>query len=286
MRKNIKNALIFLAYSNIIISLGSVGIAYLTTSLLSLSSHISMYLVCFLVTYFVYSINRLTDIKEDMISHHSRVEFVKKRSVFFFVGGMFALVVALVLSYLNSLLTLLVVSIPVILVISYSIGILPTSIFSKKRLKEYFLIKNIVVSTGWAMIPLYVSTYTGTFNLGFIFLSIFVFLRIFIGVIMFDIRDIIGDRVYKIQTIPVVYGVKKSKEIILILNIISFFILLIPALLNLLSFYPTLFVGLFAFVMGFLYIKSKADIKFLCDVVVDGEYVLLGIISFLATLVM
>jgi len=147
--------------------------------------------------------------------------------------------------------------------------------------------KNIIVSLGWAIIPFYVAIYLGTFLLGTLFISFFIFLRIFIGVIMFDIRDNKGDKIHRIETIPIHCGIKQSKNIILFLNFLSFVVLIIGCLLGLLSIILSLITAVFGFIMGisYIYFINKIDIKFLCDVVVDSEYFLFGVVSFIITVV-
>ena len=286
--ERIKNFFLFLAHINLIISLGTIGFAYLTASLLSLPPDFIFYFICFLVASFVYSINRLTDIREDVINNPRRTEFVEKQSNLFFVYSLLSLIIALILSYLHSFLTFLIILLPIIFVIVYSIKWIPKSIsLHKRRLKEIFLMKSIIVSLGWALIPFYVIIYLNTFLFGIFFISFFIFLRIFIGTIMFDIRDVKGDKINGIQTIPVCCGIKESKNIILFLNFLSFIILFVGCLLGLLPMGLGLIIAAFGFVMGVLYIHlmNKINIRFLCDVIVDSEYFLFGVISFIIALI-
>ena len=47
-------------------------------------------------------------------------------------------------------------------------------------------------------------------------------------------------------------------------------------------------VGAFALMMGFIYVRllgRGSDLKFLCNVIVDGEYVLLGVVALLVSTV-
>lgn len=270
----------YLAYINVIISLGAMSLTYMTASLFSIHSDLFMYVISGLITFFVYSFNRFTDIKEDIINNPKRTYIIKKHGYLFLFGALVSITLAIIFSYLHSFLTLILVSLPALFVLIYSVKWLPKFI-SYKRLKEIPIIKNILVSLGWSIIPFYVSIYSNTFHLGMFYISIFIFLRIFIGVIMFDIRDIKGDKIYNIQTIPVRYGIEKSKYIILMLNILTLLIFVFGIFMKMLPFY-VFFIGLFAFFMGILYIYliDRYDINFLCNVIVDGEYVLLGLITF------
>lgn len=278
----LKKILNYLAYTNIIISLGPISLVYLTVSLLELPSNPIMYFICILVAFFVYSINRFTDIKEDVINNSERTEVVRRGYYLFLFCSAVSLIFALFLSFFHSFSTFLIIILPILFVFLYSVKWLPKKGFAKKRLKEFFLVKNIIVSIGWAIIPLYVSVYTNIFLSGMIFISIFIFLRIFIGVIMFDIRDVVGDGLHNIQTIPSKISVGGSKKIILVLNFLSVFILFAGIIFNLLPIYAAP-VGLFVLLMGFFYLylfNRGFDIKFICNVIVDGEYILIGVLCF------
>ena len=277
----LKKVLNHMAYANVIISLGSVGVLLLTTSLLSLAADFVMYFIMFAVTFFVYSVNRFTDMKEDSINNPERTEIVMRRAWLFLSVSAALLAVGLTLAFLRSVLTLLVALLPVLFVLVYSLRWLPRSLSTHGRLKEVFLIKNIVVSVGWAVLPLYVAAYTGVFLPGMLFLSAFVFVRIFIGVTVFDIRDARGDCVHNIETLPVKAGIARSKSAIRFLNPLSVVIVLLAILSGALPFHA-IAPGMLAFTMGILYVRlldRGFDVKFLCNVIVDGEYVLIGLVS-------
>jgi len=268
-----------LAYCNIIISLGPAALTILTILVLKLPFNFLAPLLAFLISFFVYSFNRLTDIREDIINNPDRTLFFKKKMYIFVIAAFISLFLCLALALLHSLLTFIILLLPAILVILYSFEWMRFA--SKKRLKELLLIKNITVSLGWSLIPFFVMAFYNYFHWGIIFLSCFIFLRIFIGVLMFDIRDIEGDKKHNITTIPIKYGLKFSKRIIEFLNIISFLILLIGCIY--LFWAPLIisaFVGLF---FGFIYQHyiQKIDMRFLCNVIVDSEYIFLGLIPLL-----
>jgi len=281
----LKETLNHMAYANIIISLGSVGTMLLTTSLLSLAAGPAMYFIMFAVTFFVYSANRLTDMKEDAINNPERTAIVRRRARLFLAMSLVLLALGLGLALRHSVATLLAALLPVVFVLVYSMRWLPQSLSSHGRLKEVFLVKNVVVSAGWAVLPFYVGIYTGSLAPAIVFLSAFVFLRIFIGVTVFDIRDIHGDSIHNIETLPVRAGIGRSKRVITGLNVLSLLILFTGVLLDSVPPRATV-VGAFALMMGILYVRllsSGCDLKFLCNVIVDGEYVLLGVVALLVS---
>jgi 4-hydroxybenzoate polyprenyltransferase len=281
-----KNILTNLAHMNIIISLGPLSFAIMTIMLFSLEFDYIAVLIPFFITFFIYSINRFTDLNEDKVNNPERTEFVKKQINFFLFGSLLSFAMALILSFIHSFFTLIIILAPTLLVLAYSMKWIPEKLSNEKRLKEIFLVKNMIVSLGWSIIPLYISVYFGVFPAGIFFVSIFIFLRIFMGVMIFDMRDTTGDKFHKINTLAIVYGEKVNKKILQIINIISFLVILSAIILKLLPF-NAIFVGIFAMLMGFLYIhllNRKYNLNFMCDIVVDGEYALIGLVYFIVTI--
>lgn len=275
-----------LAYGNVIISLGSLSLAFMTAFILKLDySILNAFLPWFFITFFVYSMNRFTDIEEDIINNPDRTNFFKLKSKFFLVSGIFSFIVASFISIINSITSFLLIMIPVILVVLYSIPLIPSR-KGMTRLKNIFMMKNFVVALGWAVIPIYVANYMNYFSNVLLLISLFIFIRIFIGVTMFDIRDVSGDRAHGINTIPVKLGVQKSYQIINLLNVASLLtgisIIIMGGL-----FLQTLIVTVFTFLMGILYTWKtyNRDMIFFCNVIVDGEYVITGLLAGIITFI-
>lgn len=227
-----------------------------------------------LITYSVYSLNRLTDIEEDASNLPDRVNFVqsKKNIILFF--SIFSYILAIFLGGLRNKYTIPIFLIPFIMGLIYSIKI------SSFRLKDLFLAKNLTVSLSWALssslLP-YVFERNAVFTL---MLFIFLFIKCFVNTVIFDVRDVEGDRKVRANTIPVVLGIEKTMKALLFINSLlliwfficiwnNFFIKYIPAIL-------------FSIIYGYLYIflvckKTSKKINF--DYMIDGEFILLFLLS-------
>jgi len=103
----------------------------------------------------------------------------------------------------------------------------------------------------------------------------FFFIRVFIGSIAFDIRDIEGDRESGVRTIPVVFGRERTKNLLLVLNSTLIPWLLISYLSG--FFHRYLFVFIFSILYGYCYIqhfcKEGLKIGRSLDLLVDGEWI-------------
>lgn len=113
----------------------------------------------------------------------------------------------------------MVLAIIAIITILYSFPFLPFK--HKKRLKDFGLIKIIVLAYIWTLITVWFPTVTlMEITKGFevVFLQRFVF--IFILCMAFDIRDIKSDSGENIHTVPVFLGEKRSYVLVNILLLI------------------------------------------------------------------
>ncbi len=226
----------------------------------------------FFIVFSVYGINKLTDIKEDEINNPERVSYVKRFEKALKYAVIVSLFLAVLLSAMTSPFAVLVILFPIVAGALYSIRLLP----GYPRLKDITGVKNLIIAATWAngtaFLP-YLIANGISFQKVFL-VYYFFFMKSMINTILFDVRDIEGDSVNGIQTIPVRLGLKKSRAMLLVLN--STFI---PWLLAAYSFgyfdryFPVL---VFAILNGYAYILyfSHRDYKpgKLLDIWVDGEW--------------
>lgn len=120
----------------------------------------------------------------------------------------------------------MVLAIIAVITILYSFPFLPFKY--KKRLKDFGLLKILVLAYVWTLITVWFPTVTLTeITKGFqvVFIQRFVF--IFILCLAFDIRDMNSDTRENIHTVPIAIGRKRSYQLVILLLIlflvISFF---------------------------------------------------------------
>jgi 4-hydroxybenzoate polyprenyltransferase len=267
---------------------GFVGIAMVFTTSLLLNLPISPYLllILFLISFSVYNINRKTDIKEDKISHPLRAMFIEAYYNHIKIIAVLCYATALLLGFLRSFLVGMFILVPLLFVGLYSLRWIPKS--SASRLKEIFIVKNFTVAFAWALavtsLPLVY--FESGISIAVVFIFLFIFLKVFGNTVTFDVRDIKGDVVHKIRTVPIKLGIEKTKRLLIAINLASFFVLLIPALLDLL---PSIayFVSLVTvYTHIYIHLIGKVDIKFLTDVLADGEYLVMAVLAFIGSLLL
>ena len=288
-RNLLKRLLYFIVNSQIYIAVGSISIIYASTVLLSTPFSLELGFIAFASSFAIYNINRRTDMEEDKINTPHRLDFIRQYDMVLYVSIIFY-IVALLLSFFIDYRIFLLLLAPILIGVTYSYGGIPKPIqeaIGYRRLKEIPLIKNFVVSIVWALPPLIVAFYYALEPDALVLsVMIYVFLRIFMGCVAFDIRDVRGDDANNIKTIPVLFGVRASQILLYTLNTLSALFLFF--VLTYFNFPPQAHVINLATIYAYYYIyrlgKDGRSLLPLCDFVVDGEYLLIGVLAWLSTL--
>lgn len=275
----------FFVHTQLLIAAGSLGVMLASSKLLNVPFSAEMAFMVFSSCFAIYNINRRTDAEEDKLNTPYRAEYIKKYELVLYISVVMYLA-AITLSVFVNLDITAVLLFNIIIGIVYSYGVLPN--FVKKatgyeRLKQVPLVKNFVVSLVWAFIPLMVSLNARIeLNITVFFVLSYVFLRLFIGCVAFDVRDIYGDKVSGIDTLPSIIGIKRTINMLHVLNTISGIALFLLVYYNHLP--PVGHIINLITLYGYYYIHklggSRKSLINLCDRVIDAEYIAIGVLAF------
>ncbi len=275
----------FLVHTQLLIATGSLGIMLASSKLLNVPFSAELAFMVFSSCFAIYNINRRTDAEEDKLNTPHRAEYIKKYELALYISVVMYLAAIALSVFVNVYITA-VLLFNIIIGIVYSYGVLPS--FVKKatgyeRLKQVPLVKNFVVSLVWAFIPLMVSLNAKIeLNITVFFVLSYVFLRLFIGCIAFDVRDVYGDKVSGIRTLPSIISVKKTIGLLYVLNTISGITLFLLVYYNHLP--PVGHMINLITIYGYYYIHKlggpRKSLINLCDRVIDAEYVVIGVLAF------
>ncbi len=265
----------FLVSNSLFIALVCVFLTYTTFEFLNVQPNILLLLAVFLSTFSIYSLNRLTDLEEDLINAPEREAYVKGKEKTLLALCILSYGVALLLGFLVSPVSILVLLFPLF------IGILYSMEFSRNipRLKNISGMKNISVSLSWTVgavfLPL-IFKYPGFLVVSLLFY--FVFVKCLVDTISFDIRDVEGDRKSGVKTIPVLLG--RSNTRLLLLGIQSTLLIWLFVVILEGVFVQYWLVFAFSIIYGYWLIKYfSKDRKFKVfsrDLFVDGEWMILA----------
>ena len=90
-----------------------------------------------------------------------------------------------------------------------------------RRFKNLFLVKNLVSSLGWAVLTvIYPVAHAGVpFTAEHLLVFVAMFVAVWTVEIFWDIRDVVGDRVATVNTIPALFGVEAARVWIVAINL-------------------------------------------------------------------
>lgn len=269
----------YLVYSSVYLSLAAAGMAYLSSVLHDVPCNPVVLILGMLTTYSVYNLNRKTDENEDVINHSERYAFTKRYEKTLLATAIGAYILALVLSGFYGMAVIIVSALPLLSGLVYSTPLFPRG-FRYRRLKEIPVAKSLLVAFAWALPPALLPVYVAGVIPGFITLGVvlFFFSLVFINTVLFDIRDVVGDRATGVRTIPVCIGIPGTKILLTVVNIsLGFLILGLLAGRIPLTFLALILAGMI-YAQGYilLYHRMKAG-NLVCDLIADGQFILLGL---------
>jgi 4-hydroxybenzoate polyprenyltransferase len=240
------------------LAFSALGICLATLILLGWEISFALLFVVFSVELITYHINHKAELKNDYLTNPERVENLKKTKFFdYLITTLFILAIILTVIESNTL-SLIIILLPVFTMAFYTFNLIP-EIISKEigflRLKQVILLKNIVVSLCWALIPVLTAVFLeNPVDEKIIIIAGLVFIRLMVNTIAFDVKDIISDRKNNVQTIPLKLGIKKTQKLLHIINTLTIFYIAFFIIINKLP--PAFLLLTFVFFYGFYYINQ------------------------------
>lgn len=229
-------------------------------------------LCSFLVTFSAYNVNKITDSTEDHANNPKRQKLVKKSGKTLIFVSAAAVTVSILIGAAKNVFTALVLISPFIVALFYSLKISP----STPRLKEVPGVKSLSVALSWALTgSLLPATLENVSKTEVILTFTFIFVTLLVNTVLFDVRDIRGDYLANVKTIPIILGLKGTEKFLLTFNS-----LLIPLLIfsfttgQLLKFLPALTFGMaYNFLLIKIFCREINSKSLLVDLIVDGEWI-------------
>jgi 4-hydroxybenzoate polyprenyltransferase len=279
----VRASLVLLARGNLLLAFSVAASVWLVQVMARLPVEPITPLIAFLVIYAIYSLDRAAEADTaDRLTHPERARFCRRNARLMQGSALVAYGVALVLAARLGHGCFAVALLPLAAVLLYSFPFLPAPIARRvgfSRLKEVLVLKNVVVAATLTALPtlLPVVAAGGVVDVAPVWtVGLFLFARWWANTVLFDVRDEAGDRANGIRTVPVVLGGARTLGVLHSVNTVLALVALAAPLFALVP------VG-FAFLgVSSLYawsylrrIASGGDMHFLCDVVCDGELLVL-----------
>jgi len=228
-------------------------------------------LICIATILTVYFANESTDTVEDLINKKTSPNSKKKYLII-------SIIMCIVCSLYSFFKQINIMYLSILLIgFFYSFKLIP---FKSKyiRLKDIPVIKNLIVSFYWSiptvMIPLWVAKTEVNISSDTIIITIILGLSTFISTIISDAIDETGDRLANVKTLPVLFGVKNTLNILTII----LFVIGITAFITFYLKHNLIFMGLIFVLWNFLNLNmfiAKSNFKFK-NVLVDLDLLIIG----------
>lgn len=255
-----------LVHSNLLVAMAATGVAVTTLGVLSLPVDPIPLAFVFVATLFGYTVNRFTDRAADAQNVPDRAAFVEAYGEpllgiagLGYLGG-----IAVTAAWWPSIL-------PVALVPGIATALYATDA------KRVFLVKNGLVGLTWACIPLGLGLYYGRpADPGILSMAAVIGALIGIAAVVFDIKDIAGDRAVGTRTLPVVVGPRSTRRLAAAATVCVIPLILIPAAIVSWRFLALLAYP--AYLLAYLPFASTGRGALFYGLVVDGEHVAVGVL--------
>lgn len=254
-------------HSNLYVSLATTAIAYVTMVLVRVDPQILPLAIVFVVSMFVYSFNRITDLEEDSANVPNRAAFTRRFGWPVLAVATLAYLGIVALAISRGLPMAEFTLLPLVVAVGYSL----------LGIKRLFLIKNLVVGGAWAAIPLGVGVYYGIVtSIDVIAIAAFVGVMITVAAALFDIKDIEGDQAAGIRTLPVVYGPAKTRQVAYAVTAGMTVVLLALVIAGVLPDRFLVFLAYLAYVFGYIPLATPDRGPLIYGGIIDGEHLFMA----------
>jgi len=282
--RHFKRFLDVLVYSSVYLAFGGACLIYASCLLLGVEPRIDLMFIAFLTIYSIYNLDKIAGKREDEINVPDRFTMFTKYETYLNISALLAFLTAILLSYMSSGIEMVgVVVFFLIIFILYGVRWIPKSISKYSRLKEIPVVKNIVTSFAWAWIATFIPVvfYITVNGSGILIVFTLIFFLTFMNALFFDIRDIEGDKISGILTIPVFFGFHKTRTFLLVLNTFMCAFIFIFTFNGLIPVLTYMLIGIVGYYYAIIYLMDKLNNRaFICDVLVDGDIIIVGVLVF------
>ncbi len=291
----------FLVITNLFTSFAAGCLCYLGSVLLDVKFTWYHFSLVFSYVLAMHVLNRFTEKGVDKFRDDPlRQRFYKENSRAMLVMGFLSMALAIALSIeMGAIIFILVLAASIIGVL-YSVKVVPKRMFNLvgfRRLKDIAASKNFFVASAWAIVsvfPLIVlesnqiekTTIESNYFIYTRYLSAFVFLFFITGIrsIYMDLSDIASDRLVGRDSVPIVFGEKRTRRFIKMLLVAIFlflyvltYIKVLPSIGYIIGFW---ILAEFLIMEYFVGNKMRQPSVIRRDLAVDGHFIVAGIVAF------
>jgi len=275
------------AISYLLLAFGAGCLTYASVLIQGLQPKLSWAMIASLYVFSMHVLNRLTDKASERYNQPGRMEFYERWGSWMIATGLSSAVLALTLAWFQGTLPFFLLLAISGLGLIYNIRIFPHGLIGgarHQRLRDIPGSKTLFVALAWgivtSLLPALSSGKEVLPGMGVAFL--FSVTLVFVRSTLYDFKDIQGDLMVSKETIPIVLGRRKAKILVVGLLIFLGGLLIMAGPLKWAGpFTPWLLFSLvYVVIYYWLYRQQVVGRGFLIEGVVDGSFILAGILAF------
>ncbi|MHB9288169.1 UbiA family prenyltransferase [Halobacteriales archaeon Cl-PHB] len=263
-----------LVHSALLVSVAAASVAVTTMALAGFAVRPEPPFLVFGATLLVYSLDRVADVDADARTVPSRVAFVRRYGQHCLLAGglLYAAGGAIVLVQRPALAPLLLL--PLVAIGLYAVA----------GLKRRLLVKNAVVGASWGLVPLGVGRYLGdAWRVEVLVLAGWVTWHITVAAMVFDLKDVAGDRAEGVRTVPTVSGPATTRRVAQVANAALATLVVATVTTGLVPHTFLVLLVVHGYVAAYVAAASIDRGPLFYGLVVDGEHALLAALALAVT---
>jgi len=280
-------ALRFLLKSNIYLAFGAACMSYVACRLQGITPKIEFEFITGFYIFAVHLLNQFTEETAIAYSEPLRIQFYNRYKKLLVTLGILSALGALALSLKLGVVPFAFILGMSVLGIFYRVRLIPERFFPRvryRRLMDIPASKDIFLALAWAVVLVWLHLFTvkGNFTTATLTALLFTFILAFIRSIVISTRDIQGDMIVGRETIPILFGMKKTKILLFSLTGLLAILLFVAALLGWTSPLGYFLLVPVGYVFGYLFLYRQETIVpgLWVEAVVDSSFVLAGAIAY------
>lgn len=268
-----------LVYSSAYLAFIAMAQVAIVMVLLSLPPNLAPVVVG-LVTFSVYANDRLEDVDTDAKTHPEQAAFIRRHQGWLYPLAAIAYGLAVSISVLGGPVALVITILPGVFWILYATDWIPDAGIHVRRLKELFIVNSAVVALAWAVSLTFlpIAFADAAITPAVVVVFCYFFLGTFVNVEIPNVRDMDGDRAIGVATMPTVFGVRRTRQVLYGIDIFVAGILVSAVLGDYLSVYlaAALLVGL-VYSLGVTALIGRYENNRLLTIAAESEYVFVAL---------
>ena len=275
-----------LVLSNIYVAFGAGCLCLAAALLQGIDPQARFFGITFFYVHAMHVLNLFLDKEASKFNDPDRSIFLEKHKTVLVASGVFSAVVSLGLSLTAGTMVFIFLIFMSTLGLLYALPLVPDGLtrYTKfKRLKDIPTSKTLSLSGGWAFCLTLVPALdpAGNLNQSAVMTVPVIFLMVFIRSAMADIMEIQGDRIVGRETIPIIFGVKNTLKILMILTLVLVLFLAggyLTGIFNSLALWLIICAGYAAWYQ-WMFRREGIISSVFFEAVLDGGFILAGLLA-------